>query len=117
MGFKWICNWRATLSRIYLLLILLVASTATAYEEPEYEVLHQTEEYEIREYESYLVAQTRVSGDFDRTGNTAFQRLAGYIFGNNQQLTENDPDDSESGANCRRRREIHGLSLRDGASL
>ena len=84
------------MSRIYLLLILLVASTATAYEEPEYEVLHQTEEYEIREYESYLVAQTRVSGDFDRTGNTAFQRLAGYIFGNNQRLTENDPDDSES---------------------
>lgn len=73
-----------------------MASVAHAYEEPEYEVIQQTDDYEIREYASYLVAETRISGDFDRTGNAAFQRLAGYIFGNNRRATRNDSDDSES---------------------
>lgn len=73
-----------------------MASTATAYEEPDYEVLQRTEDYEIREYASYLVAETRVAGGFDRTGNAAFQRLAGYIFGDNRRVTESDSDDSES---------------------
>ena len=93
---NWIFNWSASLSRIHFLLLLLVASPATAYEEPDYEVLQRTEDYEVREYSSYLVAETRVSGDFDRTGSAAFQRLAGYIFGDNRRATQNDPDDSES---------------------
>lgn len=73
-----------------------MASVANAYEEPEYEVLQQTDDYEIREYASYLVAETRVDGDFDRTGNAAFQRLAGYIFGDNRRAISNSPEDSES---------------------
>lgn len=54
-----------------------------------------TDDYEIREYSSYLVAETRVSGDFDRTGNATFQRSAGYIFGDNRRVDQNDPDDTE----------------------
>lgn len=84
------------MSRFHFFLILLVASVANAYEEPEYKVLQQTEDYEVREYSSYLVAETTVAGDFDRTGNAAFQRLAGYIFGNNRQAAQKDPDDTES---------------------
>ncbi len=93
---QWFFKWSTSLSRISFLLILLVANTAEAYEEPEYEVLQQTDDYEIREYASYLVAETRVSGDFDRTGNAAFQRLAGYIFGDNRRVDRNDPEDTES---------------------
>ena len=73
-----------------------MASAADAYEEPEYEVLQQTEDYEIREYASYLVAETRISGDFDHSGNAAFRRLAGYIFGDNRRATQNGSDDIES---------------------
>lgn len=40
-------------------------------------------DYEIRHYEPYLAAETEVFGDFDSTGNTAFRRLAGFIFGRN----------------------------------
>lgn len=76
--------------------MLLMANVANAYEEPADEVLRQTDDYEIREYPSYLVAETRVSGDFDRTGSAAFQRLAGYIFGDNQRTNINNPNDSES---------------------
>lgn len=76
--------------------VLLVASTANAYEEPPYEILEQEADYEIRDYGSYLVAETRVVGDFDRTGTTAFQRLAGYIFGNNRRTMSGDAKEPES---------------------
>jgi hypothetical protein len=55
------------------------------YEEPEYVVVADRDGYEIRRYESYLVAETTVRGGFESTGNVAFQRLAGFIFGRNSQ--------------------------------
>ena len=53
------------------------------YEQPSFTVERSASGYEIRRYEAYLAAETIVSGDFDSTGNTAFRRLAGYIFGGN----------------------------------
>lgn len=53
------------------------------YEQPTYEVIEARQAYEVRFYESYLVAETAVAGDFDSTGNIAFRRLAGFIFGRN----------------------------------
>ncbi|MDJ0962171.1 MAG: heme-binding protein [Acidimicrobiia bacterium] len=53
------------------------------YEEPAYSVIQTGTGYEIRRYEPYLVAETTVFGDFDSTGNVAFRRLAGFIFGRN----------------------------------
>jgi hypothetical protein len=55
-----------------------------AYEEPSYEVLEQRDEYEVRRYEPYLVAEVDVEGDFGEAGNKAFRLLAAYIFGDNQ---------------------------------
>ncbi len=73
-----------------------MGNSVIAYEEPEYEVLQQTDDYEIRQYASYLVAETRISGDFDRTGNAAFRRLAGYIFGDNRSSTSNEANTATS---------------------
>ncbi|MEO0577664.1 MAG: heme-binding protein [Pseudomonadota bacterium] len=58
--------------------------TAMAYEEPAYSVVDAFEEFEIRRYEPYIVAEATVNGDFESTGNLAFNILAGYIFGDNQ---------------------------------
>ena len=55
------------------------------YEQPDYQVLESTPDYEIRQYESYLVAETHVPGTFETAGNTAFRRLAGFIFGSNSE--------------------------------
>ena len=55
----------------------------SSYEEPRYSVVSTTDRYEIRRYDSYLAAETTADGDFDSTGNTAFRRLAGFIFGSN----------------------------------
>ena len=55
------------------------------YEQPDYEVVRSTPDYEIRQYETYLVAETHVPGGFETAGNTAFRRLAGFIFGHNSE--------------------------------
>ena len=54
-----------------------------SYEQPEYTVIASNADYEIREYVSHLVAETSIEGEFDATGNVAFGRLAGFIFGRN----------------------------------
>ena len=54
-----------------------------ATEEPNYTILLQTEDFELRRYESQLVAQTWVSGDQDAASRAGFKVLADYIFGNN----------------------------------
>ena len=64
--------------------ILLFATITMAYEEPSYEVLEQADEYEVRRYAPYLVAEVDVEGDFGEAGNKAFRLLAAYIFGDNQ---------------------------------
>ncbi|MGY6215253.1 SOUL family heme-binding protein [Methylolobus aquaticus] len=55
-----------------------------ATEQPQYDVLQRDENFELRRYAPYTVAETEVSGDFEAVGNEAFRILAGYIFGNNE---------------------------------
>ena len=55
------------------------------YEQPTYTVVSETPDYEIRRYDSYLVAETVVEGAYDETGTAAFRRLAGFIFGRNAE--------------------------------
>lgn len=72
-----------TLSGVLLTSTLLISGTAMATEEPNYTILSQTENFELRRYESQLVAQTWVSGDQNAASRTGFKVLADYIFGNN----------------------------------
>ena len=65
-------------------LMLAAAETALALEEPEYTVLEQADDWELRLYQPYIVAETRVEGNLRQTGNRAFRILAGYIFGDNE---------------------------------
>ncbi|MDN3453494.1 MULTISPECIES: heme-binding protein [unclassified Psychrobacter] len=54
-----------------------------ATEEPDYTVLSQVDDFELRRYDEQLVAQTWVSGDQDSASREGFKVLADYIFGNN----------------------------------
>jgi len=65
-------------------LLLAVCGVAMAIEEPKYSVLETFEDFEIRSYAPYVVAETAVQADFDQAGNDAFGILAGYIFGKNK---------------------------------
>ena len=84
------------MATLRLLLFLLMAGAALGYEAPAYEVLREADGYEIRDYERCLVAETAVAGGFDRTGNVAFQRLAGYIFGGNRSRRSGSEDETGS---------------------
>lgn len=56
-----------------------------AIEEPKYEIKTVFGDVEIRQYDSVIVAETEVEGDFGEAGNIGFRRIAGYIFGGNHQ--------------------------------
>ncbi len=62
---------------------LIMGATAVATEEPAYQIVRNYPDFELRRYGPTLVAETRVSGDFEGVGNEAFRRLAGFIFGKN----------------------------------
>lgn len=54
-----------------------------ATEEPNYTILVKTEDFELRRYDTQIVAQTWVTGDQDVASRQGFKTLADYIFGNN----------------------------------
>jgi hypothetical protein len=54
-----------------------------AIESPGYDVVRKDNQYEIREYEDYIVAEVEIDGDFDSALQRGFRVLAGYIFGRN----------------------------------
>ena len=67
-----------------LLIFIFWGTNLSALEEPKYSVLKEYENFEIRNYASYLVAEVDIEGSYNKTGNEAFRILAGYIFGDNQ---------------------------------
>ena len=70
---------------VYLLVgsLLTLPGVAMATEEPEYTVLTQVDDFELRHYDPQIVAQTWVSGDQKQASKKGFKILADYIFGNN----------------------------------
>ena len=65
------------------LLALFVNSQVMAIEQPAYTLIETRDAIELRRYEPVIVAETIVDQDMKRAGNTAFRKLAGYIFGGN----------------------------------
>lgn len=53
--------------------------------EPEYQLLSESGEIQIRQYPPLLIAETVIDADYAQAGNIGFNRLVGYIFGGNQQ--------------------------------
>lgn len=70
------------LSIIFLGAVIL-AGQATALEEPEFDVVAVFDDFEIRRYEPYIVAEVEISGDRKQADRSGFNILASYIFGNN----------------------------------
>lgn len=64
---------------------LMVPKSAMAIEKAKYTVLEKKDDFEIRQYESQIVAETYVEGDLEAVGDEGFRRLYGYISGDNQK--------------------------------
>jgi hypothetical protein len=53
-------------------------------EQPNYKILAKEDNKEIRQYDSYIIAKTTISGSFKDAQSKGFRILAGYIFGKNK---------------------------------
>lgn len=69
---------------------ILMSSSAAAYEEPAYVVVANTSDIEFRQYQPYLVAETTIADEADRSkaASAGFRRLFDYISGDNTVQTE-----------------------------
>jgi hypothetical protein len=66
---------------------LMSGAPVMAIEEPDYDILESAEDFELRRYDSYIVAETVVEEAFDDAGNEGFRRLFAYISGENRKKT------------------------------
>ncbi len=80
---------------------LLVAKSAMAVEKAKYTVLEKEDDFEIRQYDPQIVAETFVEGDLEEVGNEGFRRLYAYISGENtkkQSISMTAPVGQEAGS-------------------
>lgn len=73
---------------LMLMLTILIPGVTLATEEPAYKVVATYEDFEVREYQAIIIAQTIVKESFEDAGNAGFRILAKYIFGDNQARTK-----------------------------
>ena len=79
---------------------LFWTGTLMATEEPKFESLRKEDNIEIRRYVPVIVAATTVDGDMDSASNQGFQRIAGYIFGQNERIAMTAPVVAEAQSNA-----------------
>ena len=60
------------------------SSNSSDLETPDYTVIKKEKTIEIRSYQSFMIATTNYNGEYRKSMNNSFRRLASYIFGNNQ---------------------------------
>ena len=71
-------------NKTFLAIALLVFTiTAYAYEEPEYKIVFESDQFEVRFYEERLVVQTKYANQ-----NGGFRKLFNYISGSNKDSEE-----------------------------
>ena len=66
------------------LLLLAIPMFAQATPEPDFQIIRQIGDIELRQYAAYAVAEVIVPGPASEAGSQAFPILAGYIFGKNK---------------------------------
>ena len=69
---------------VLALITLTFAMFSQATPEPEYQIIRQIGDIELRQYAAYAVAEVVVPGPASEAGGQAFPILAGYIFGKNK---------------------------------
>ena len=62
---------------------IIILNKAMAIETPKYTLVKKENGFEIRQYNSMIIATTSVRSDYSDAASTGFRRIAGYIFGGN----------------------------------
>ncbi len=69
---------------VFAILACFSVGCASAIEEAKYNLISQTNNFELRDYPPLFVAETEVDGTLEDAGSKAFKKLFGYISGKNQ---------------------------------
>ena len=76
-----------TISRIKLAALfsisIIILNKAMAIETPKHTLVKKENGFEIRQYDSMIIATTSVRSDYSDAASTGFRRIASYIFGAN----------------------------------
>lgn len=81
-------SMRIYIFKLATLLLLVLPGTAMATEEAKYDLVRQDNDFELRDYESQIVAEVIVDASFKRAGTRAFRPLFNYISGDNTTQTD-----------------------------
>ena len=57
-------------------------------ETPAYQLIEKDGQFEIRKYDSMIIAITEINSNYRESTSTGFRRIANYIFGENDQNME-----------------------------
>jgi len=67
-----------------IIISLMTGGKLMAIEEAKYNLVEKDGHFEIREYESYLLAEVKIEGSMEKAGSQAFRPLFNYISGTNR---------------------------------
>ena len=84
------------MNKLYIILasivgVFIIAQVLMSYknqdiETPTYKVIKTYDSFEIRQYDSMILAQTVIQeSSYKKSGSMGFRKIAGYIFGGNKQ--------------------------------
>ena len=62
---------------------IIILNVAMAIETPKHTLVKKENGFEIRQYDSMIIATTKVRSDYSDAASTGFRRIASYIFGGN----------------------------------
>ena len=65
--------------------LIISLNKTMAIETPKYKLIFQDNGFEVREYQSMIIASTKVDSDYRNATSTGFRRIANYIFGGNDK--------------------------------
>jgi hypothetical protein len=85
MPTKWARLGKMVLFILLFSTLVLGAEIGMATEEAKYTVLESEGDFELRQYQPHIVAETLVEGDFQEVGNEGFRLLYDYISGKNRK--------------------------------
>tara|TARA_Y100000385_G_scaffold248860_1_gene269841 strand:- start:180 stop:827 length:648 start_codon:yes stop_codon:yes gene_type:complete len=77
------------MKNLFVSVIMIIFSTACSLfgvgseQQPSYKVIIKENDFEVRQYQPYIIAKTKIDADFKGAQKKGFRKLAGYIFGKN----------------------------------
>lgn len=95
----------AVIIGIFFISQIIMSFQSDKIETPKYTVLKKYDEFEIRQYDTMIIAQTILpSSSYDASSSMGFRRVASYIFGGNdknESISMTSPVFMEMGENTK----------------